>query len=98
MENEGDKGRRSFLRRGEGQGSITRKVLTVNVYLVCNSNGLGNYWKDVVCRFVDANPHPENRKVATAGRATRRFQNSREGLFGHSMSRQPQVPVLREKK
>ena len=37
-----DKGRRSFLRRGERQGSITRKVLAVNVYLVCNSNGLGN--------------------------------------------------------
>ncbi len=37
-----DKGRRSFLRGAEGQGSITRKVLAVNVYLVGNSNGLGN--------------------------------------------------------
>ena len=38
-----DKGRRSFLRRAEDKGSITRKVLAVNVYLVGNSNGLGNY-------------------------------------------------------
>ena len=33
-----DKGRRSFLRRGEGERSITLKVLFVNVYLMCNSN------------------------------------------------------------
>ena len=33
MENEGNKGRRSFLRRGEGQGEYNVKGTTVNVYL-----------------------------------------------------------------
>jgi hypothetical protein len=30
------KGRRSFLRRGKEDWTITQKVLLVNVYLVCN--------------------------------------------------------------
>ena len=33
-----DKGRRSFLRHGEEERSITQKVSIVNVYFMCNSN------------------------------------------------------------
>jgi len=36
-----DKGRRSFLRRAEGQGEYNAKGTDVNVYLVCNSNDCG---------------------------------------------------------
>ena len=42
MENEGDKGGAPFSAGVKDKGSITPKVLVVNVYLVCNSNGLGN--------------------------------------------------------
>ena len=41
MENEGDKGGAPFS-AALWTKSITQKVLAVNVYLVCNSNGLGN--------------------------------------------------------
>ena len=38
-----DKGWRSFRRGQKDNAGMTRKVLAVNVYLVCNSNDYGRY-------------------------------------------------------
>jgi hypothetical protein len=51
-----DKGRRSFLRRGEGQGECNAEGTPCQCLFKRYSNGCETCWKDVVCGSIEGKP------------------------------------------